>query len=127
MAFLPFGATPGLFRQAATPVTGFALQNATPAILSWTAPNDGQLHRVLLLASIDVTSAETGGAVGLNFTAPDGTSSPFQPVFAAGLGVNAAAGTALAVMCKAGSTVFFNQTSALSAGAAVVWAEIWGS
>ena len=46
---------------ATTGVNGFALQNGTPTILTWTPPNDGQVHRVLLIAQENVTVAETGG------------------------------------------------------------------
>jgi hypothetical protein len=119
--------TNGLLPQAVTPVAGFALTGATPTILSWTAPSDGKQHRVQLFASIDVTSAETGGAVGLTITTPDGTVSAPLPVFAAGLAAGAAAGAPLSVVVKAGSAVTLAQTSALTLGAAVTWAELWGS
>ena len=48
---------------ATTGVNGFMLQNATPNILSWTAPNDGNMHRLIVFATLHVTSSETGGKV----------------------------------------------------------------
>ena len=46
--------------------TGFALQDATPTILSWTAQNDGNLHIAILAVVIKVSSAETGGAISID-------------------------------------------------------------
>ena len=112
--------------QATTGPAGFALQNGTPTVISWTAPNDGQLHRALFFGSMHVTAAETGGQVNFSYTLPDGTAN----------GVTAAAGGAgtgpqnvffYTVVVQAGSTVSVVQATALTLGAAVLWAEIWGS
>ena len=116
----------GLKLRAATPAAGYTLVNGTGGVVSWTAPADGNNHRFLVIASLDVTSAETGGAAGVNFTTPDGTSSPFQQLFAGGQAADAY-GAMLSAVIESGSTVYINQTSALTAGAAKLWAEIWGS
>lgn len=110
---------------ADTGTGGFALQNATPTILTWTAPNDGNMHVVTVVAEEVVTTAETGGLVVVSFTDPAGTART-PTAFAAGAGI--------------GATFFFNayliqpntaaslaQTSALTAGAAKVYAQIWAA
>lgn len=127
MTLQPFAVAPVMGLVAATPAAGFALQNATPGILSWTAPNDGKLHRFAVVSSIDVTSGETGGLVIVTYQPPAGGFTPAQQVFAGGLGAGTAPGATIEGIAGPGTTVFVNQTSALTAGAALVWAEIWGS
>jgi hypothetical protein len=122
-----FGGAGGpLVKQAATPVAGFALQNATPTILSWTAPNNGQVHRFWLIAVQHVTSLETGGEVDLAFTLPDGTTVSGVVMFAAGSSAGASSAN-IPRLIESGTAVTITQATALTAGAAVVWAEIWGS
>ena len=120
----------GLAMQAGTPVGGYALQNGTNTVISWTAPNDGKLHRVHLFAVIEVTSAETGGQITITPVLPDGTGNT-KTLFAAGLGAGVAYPVGSSApqdfMIEPGSTFAVNQNSALTAGAAVMWAEIWGS
>ncbi len=113
---------------AATPVAGFTLVNGTPNIISWTAPNDGQLHRATFFTTLHVTSGETGGAIGFTYTTPDGFAVASIQLIA-GAQTNGAytANPPRAVVCAPGSSVVVGQSSALTAGAAVVWAEIWGS
>lgn len=123
----PFGAANALQSQVATPVAGFALQNGTPTILTWTAPNDGKLHRFEIFGTVSVTVAETGGAILVSYTLPDGTNTA-HTVFPGGATVGdippAFAGQ---VIVKPGSVVTLFQNTALTLGAAVAWAEIWGS
>jgi hypothetical protein len=111
---------------ASTGPVGFVLQNATPTILTWQVPNDGNLHRVFFIGSIDVTSAETGGAISGNVTPPGGGSAAQPQILAAGQAGGNHVGSAAAIVGP-GTTVTVSQTSALSAGAAVAWVEIWGS
>ena len=111
---------------ATTGTSGFALQNATPTILTWTAPSDGAGHRVLLMGEVHVTSPETGGALTLSSTFPDGTANVVT-VQAGGLSNGGYAMTLAGRMVKAGSTVTLAQSTALTAGAAVAFAELWGS
>jgi len=120
-------ANTGVQLVATTGVNGFALQNATPTILSWTAPNDGAAHRVLVLGSyLDVTSAETGGTLTFNVTGPDGGNVGFG-LFTGGLGTGAQVAATISRPVKAGTTVSLVQTSALTAGAAILWTELWAS
>jgi hypothetical protein len=118
---------------ATTGVTGYTLVNATKTILSWTAPNDGNLHRVTLFATKSVTSGETGGAVtfgslsgaGNGHLTPDGDFG-WATVYTGG---NSTACYPLAtppeLIVGPGNTIFLYQESALSAGASVLYAEIW--
>lgn len=124
------GGTPGtwlagLQKVAATPVAGVALVNGTPNIVSWTAPNDGQLHRVLVMSSQQVTTAETGGAVAFDFTAPSGTARAFT-IFAAAQPTGDFSNFQ-GLLVKANTTAVLTQSSALTAGAATVWCEIWAA
>lgn len=108
---------------ASTPVAGFALQNATPIILSWTAPADGLNHSVFIPCSLAVSAAETGGLIVAATVAPDGTTGQ-STLESAGQGIGQHPGQIAAVI-KPGSTVTVQQTSALTAGAATLWAQMW--
>ncbi|HEV2353208.1 MAG TPA: hypothetical protein VGR89_03110 [Puia sp.] len=124
MSFIPFIGNPNLNLQAATPLAGVALINGTPTILSWTAPNDGVMHRFAIMADLHVTTLEVGGAVNNGWTAPDGTagtSTIFAAAQAAGIYRSGIFGT----LIQPGSTVTVFQT-ALTGGASLLWAEIWG-
>lgn len=117
----------GMSLLAATPVAGYTLVNGTGNIISWTAPNDGLLHRVLFLSMLDVTSGpETGGLIQVTVKAPDGTSGTFQ-VQANGQGAGIHTGSTNPIIVQAGQAVTVAQNTALTAGAAVLWCEIWGS
>jgi len=111
--------------QATTGLAGFALQDATPTIISWTAPNDGNLHRFIVICSLDVSSAETGGAVSLVCT-PPGVGVQTTSLYAGGLGTGPAYNTQQRLV-QPGTTVTVEQSSALTGGAATVWAEIWAA
>jgi hypothetical protein len=107
-----------------TPAAGFALQNGTPTILSWTAPHDGQLHWVICVAELDVTSAETGGQVNVETSVnnaevmPGGQGSGYQ-----WFNQNAGKG----IIVHPGDTVSVVQQTALTAGAATVFAALFGA
>ena len=123
----PFGS--GLQLQAATPVAGFALQNATPNILTWTAPADGANHRAEIIGEVAISSGETGGQIQVQFTDPGGTSRTLQLVnggLGSGVQVASFAGNNSFVV-KSGTAVNVNQSSALTGGAATAYLEIWGS
>lgn len=122
---MPFGTPASLSLLAATPVTGFALQDATPNLLTWTAPADGRLHRVFAIANYLVTSAATGGELLLQFTNPNGAFESVELV-AGGGGTGFQTIFPSYYLCQANETVYLTQT-ALTAGAATVWAELWGS
>jgi hypothetical protein len=126
MTFVPFASPTPLQIQAATPAAGFALQNGTPTIISWTAPNDGQNHRVLILGEVSISVLEVGGAIQAAYTPPAG-GAQVATLNAGGLGISVSALTVFARVVGPGTTVQVNQSSALTAGTATVWAEIWGS
>jgi len=116
----------GLGLQATTGTAGFALQDATPTILTWTAPNDGNMHRVMVFATVTVGSTETGGAIQLHFTLPDGSTGSLT-LTAGGTatghyGVNSPG----VVTVEANTAVSVVQSSALTGGSATIFAELWG-
>lgn len=128
MGYFPLTTTPVLQRQVTTPPAGYTLVNGTGTVIAWTAPNDGVQHRVQLFASLSVTATETGGTIIVSYTAPDGTSTS-HTVYAAGqIAVDVIVqGAPFAIIVKAGTTVTLSQSAALTAGASVLFAEIWGS
>lgn len=125
MGFTPFSQQLGLL--ATTGINGFALQNGTPTILSWTAPNDGQLHRVQIANSRSVGSTETGGAVGITYTDPGGTTTTISVSTGGSPGGGTFSYPTPYIVIGAGTTISVVQTSALTSGAATWWVEIWGS
>jgi hypothetical protein len=111
---------------AATPVAGFTLVNGTSGILSWTAPSDLLLHRVIILAVLEVTSAATGGQLSVVFTSPAANAHTVTALAASQTqGVHDL--TTSTFYIQSGTSVTLNQSTALTAGAAALWAEIWGS
>lgn len=113
-----------LLLQAATPAAGFALVNGTPGIVSWTAPNDGSAHLAHVVSQQVVTSLETGGAVQLNYTSADGTARNLA-LYPGGGATGLSVLNAERIVAP-GSTVAIVQSSALTGGAAAVWAQVWG-
>lgn len=122
---MDYGLESTLQRQATTALAGAALVNGTETITEWTAPDDGQAHRVMVMATIDVTQATTGGLITVTYTAPDGTAGT-HTLFPAGQTAEVTGGNLINPVIAPGSTVTVAQASAMTAGAAVVWAEIWG-
>jgi hypothetical protein len=122
---LPAWAT-ALTLLASTGAAGYTLVNGTGTVISYTFPNDGLLHRFTIFAILAVSSAETGGTMRYLYTSPDGTSNSFVLV-------NGGAGGGITnpnfaqVPAKANTTVSITQGTALTGGAAVLYAEIWGS
>lgn len=113
-------------KQSATPVAGTALINGTQTICTWTTPNDGLLHRVLAFGSLNVTSGQTGGVVNFSGVIPSlGTAN--DALFAGGQAIGSYMGFGPAAIVGPNQTVTINQATALTAGAAVIYAEIWGS
>lgn len=112
-------------RVATTGAAGFALQNGTPNLLTWTAPGDSTMMvRVQTVYLQHTTSLETGGAIGLTFTEPDGTTVTHS-ISAGGLAAGTTGGTSYDIFVQGGSVVTLKQTSALTGGAGTVWAELW--
>lgn len=129
MSLQPFTPVPAMVQQAATPFAGYTLVNGTGNIITWAVPNDGRLHRFAVFASEDVISATTGGAVTVSWTLPDGTAASWVilPATQGATGFVAAQNSSYLVLCRPGTTVTVTQSSALTGGSAVAWAEIWGS
>lgn len=121
-------AAPKLVRVATTGAAGVALVNGTPTILTYTAPNDGNLHVIQVQAQLVVTTLEVGGQVQVT-----SGGAAAQTIFAAAK----AAGTYNApdasqpqtndFILQPGQTVTLTQSSALTGGAATVFAEIWST
>jgi hypothetical protein len=108
--------------QARTAATGFALVNGTPNIITWTTPNDGQMHQAITSGTLIVSSALTGGAVIVRYTA-GGVAQAAQLM--AG---NAAANVSgqQTVTADPNTTVTIAQQTAATAGAATLYAAISG-
>jgi hypothetical protein len=113
--------------RASTGAGGFALQNGTPTILTWTAPNDGQLHTGFVTGSLAVSTAETGGQI-----------NAYGPQAGTGVVIQGAGKTAgqwtfpnsagsFTFSLQPGQSVTIAQATALTAGAAILYAEIWAS
>jgi hypothetical protein len=117
---------PALVLQATTGTGGYALVNGTGNVISWTAPSDGALHRVMLFTTLHVTTTEVGGGISVTFNTPDGTSTT-QTIYGAAQTSGVPGATTRVQLIEAGSTITISQTSALTSGASVLWAEIWAS
>jgi hypothetical protein len=118
----------GLGLVATTGLTGFTFQDATPNIISWTAPNDGNMHRVALFSSVTVTSAQTGGAISISLVDPGDVTRATRGVYAGGAGtgyISQPPNTPMLFLIYPGSAVTLYQSTAQTAGAAVLWAEMW--
>lgn len=116
-------------RVRTTGPAGYTLINGTGTILSWTVPNDGKLHACMLMGEQVTTSAETGGQVQVSFTAPDGSTQTFT-IFSGGSGAGwiSCGGSSWQNFSVApGGTITLAQSTALTAGAAKLWAEIWAA
>lgn len=117
--------------QASTGAAGYALVNGTGTIISWTAPDDGQLHRATVYHLLAVSLTETGGLVNVTYTGPQaGATLHTTAIIAAGQAASTAGtygGVNLELIIGPGTTISIVQGSALTAGAATLYAEIWGS
>ena len=127
MSLQPFAVAPAMGLLAATPLTGVALVNGTPVILTWTAPSDGKMHRVMAFGSLLVTVLEVGGQVNFSVPIPSPGGTANNPLFNAGQAAGSQMSFNPGSLVAPGATVTVNQASALTGGAAVVWAELWGS
>jgi Tfp pilus assembly protein PilW len=112
-----------VYQQSVSALAGYTLVNGTGTIAQVTTPNDGAVHTVQVSTIIIVSVAETGGQIQTAFTAPD-NSAQTQQNHAAGLGTGLAR-TSMTLLCRPNTTVTLSQNSALTVGAAVLWASIW--
>lgn len=123
-----FTPSPQILLQATTGPGGYALINGTGNIITWTAPNDGLLHRFMLISTLYVSSAATGGSITVAYTLP-GAGSQTHTFYAASQ-ASTPIGPALSGLLPAiaaGTAVTLTQNAALTGGAATLYAEIWGS
>lgn len=116
------GGAPTFQRVATTGPGGFALTAGTPTILTWTAPNDGQLHSAYSTGYSVVSSNLTGGAVNLasgtvsqNFLAGGAAAGTYGPA------------TNQVIAVQPGGTVSLVQAVGVSGGAATVYANLWAN
>jgi hypothetical protein len=125
--------TPLMSLVATTPPAGYTLVNGTGPVLTWNVPNDGALHVALILCTLTVTSGETGGviAVAAGWKSPSGGSAAGATTLIPG---GQAAGTSgqpngqcSTFVVGSGSQFVISQTTALTAGAAIAWIQIWGA
>ena len=117
-------------RVATTGPAGFALQNGTPVILTWTAPADGLQHAVDVYLWKRVATTETGGAVAVAVTQSGGSKVTNGTAAFAGGAANADypfAASTTNYMVNSGGTIEVDQTSALTGGASTVFGELWAS
>jgi hypothetical protein len=117
----------GLELQASTGAGGYALVNGTGTIISWTTPNDGLLHRVTVFTILYVSVTEVGGSINLGYTVPSGQGSSTSITGGTSSGPSPHALSPFSLIVEANTAVTITQASALTSGAAVFWAEIWGS
>lgn len=114
------------FGLLATPAgPGYTLVNGTGTIMTFTFPSDGNLHLVFMPAVLHVTSTETGGSITYTYTLPDGTSQSAESLYAASTaaGIHTGGGS---FYCEDGSTFSVSQATALTGGAAILFAQMWG-
>lgn len=110
---------------AETSSTGVALINGTQTILSATVPNDGKVHQLIATSKKVITTALTGGDVATSWTQPPGTASTLAlPSTSVGTTYTSTTVLSKGSLLKPGTTVTFRQTTAMTAGAAKVYAKI---
>lgn len=123
-----------LVQQATTGYTGYTLVNGTGTIISWTAPNDGSLHRFVIFARLIVSSSLTGGAIfagnaGTILTGGTVNSGAFLWNNNQGAGDYFLTKSTLATdgILGPAEQIYVKQTVAVTGGAGIVYAEIWAS
>lgn len=110
--------------QPAAQATNYALVNGTGTIVTFTTPNDGREHAYLVVMTVNVTLAETGGACQVAYT------SKGQAVVAALDPGTRAAGTfetSATIAADPNTAVTVSQSSALTAGTATLTTAISGA
>lgn len=130
MPFTPFApVTAGLRKLAGTGLPGYTLINGTGTIITATLPNDGNLHSCLIVASLFVSVTETGGVIAVTASTPDGASPTFTLISGNQAGGHFGPTNPQFAMqsIAPGGTISVTQFSALTVGAAILYAEIWGS
>ena len=109
---------------AETSATGVALINGTQTILTATVPNDGKVHTAQVMVAKDVTATLTGGTTAFTVTPLVGT--PIvTTTTTTSVGYHGGVTTTATIhLVKPGTTVTVTQSTAMTAGAAKVYAKI---
>lgn len=121
-----YGISQLMQKVATTSLAGYALVNGTPTILTWTAPNDGQMHRINVVAEQVTTSTATAGATSMTHEYPNGTGAS-PGIFGGGDTTSQLRQFQTDRLIASGSVVTVQQSTALTGGAVTFWAEIWAS
>lgn len=116
----------GYTLQSQTAAAGFTLANSTNTIITWSVPNDGAIHHLLCSAYVFATATMTGGQINMSFTDQGGNVISGVDLVNGGTTTGNANWNFQIFPVKAGTTVTISQGTALTAGAAKCWAEIWG-
>jgi hypothetical protein len=116
------------FTTGLTPYT-FTTGGGNISGLTWTAPNDGFMHRVVIFAYEIVTTTTVGGALNCTYTDPGNNLRSGQTLIAGNITAPAnkglaAGGTSFLVYPD---TAFTVTQAAMSSGAATGWVEGWAS
>lgn len=121
--------------QATTGASGYTLVNGTGDVITWTAPNDGNLHRFIVYIRLIVQTNLTGGQIFIqNANASLANAVNGSGTFA--YNANTGAGDYILLRSNVsdekgilgpGETIKITQSTAVTVGAAVLYAEIWGS
>ena len=109
---------------AETSATGVALINGTQTILTATVPNDGKVHLVYVGYLKTITTALTGGRITALWTTPNGATSTVSTTTTTVGGSYKSSSTQAAIVAKPGTTITVTQETAMTAGAAKVYAKI---
>jgi hypothetical protein len=107
---------------------GFPLGSTAPAtMLTFTTPDDGQIHAVQIFATMRITTAYTGAEISLTYVDPFGSTSIVPAWIPAGSssGTGAYRGGVSAVLANPNTAVTLIQETALTAGAGTFYGEIW--
>jgi hypothetical protein len=104
-----------------------ALIDGTQTILTATVPNDGKVHLMLLSMQTHVTAALTGGTREIHWTTPASPTTPTHQITtttAVGYHSITKPYSGATILCAPGSKVTITQATAMTAGAAKVYAKI---
>lgn len=105
----------------ATSATGVALINGTQTILSTTVPNDGHPHIAWVSTTKAVTTALTGGQTAIKATEAPALA---YSLLTTATAVGTAHSVASALLVAPNTTITVTQTTAMTAGAAKLYARI---
>lgn len=100
----------------------FTMTGGPTTIATVNIPNDGLIHEVIVNATLNVTSAITGGAITMTATMPNGAVLSGSNILTGGKAANAAG--SLNCHVQAGSTLTVTQGT-VSAGAGFVYISVW--